>query len=205
MLKPIKLVIVLLLLSACTTRIYGVSEEVWSQLNDTQKQTTIQGYNEQKKLDKERRLVREKRKAEEAERQRIEAEIIADLTRRRVKDIYAGKSGVFGDLIRVSIHSGSMRFSGKHREIQPVSFKLADGEQKHIIFRSDNGRTQKVRVGYNDGTLRFGGGNNGKWAKRFAYEPSWRHGMKYTNVTLDKHSRSKAKTLTISVHIIRTF
>ena len=109
-------------------------EDVWNQLNEAQKQETIKGYNEQARIDKERRLVEKKRSLEREERHRKQAAIEAERTRKRVKAIYDGTAGVFGDLIRVSIHGGEMRFNGKHHGFEPTSFKLADGERKQLVL-----------------------------------------------------------------------
>jgi hypothetical protein len=61
-----KWLIMLLLISGCSTKIYGVSKETWQQMSDPQKQEAIKGHNERELLEEERRLLRAKRFAYDA-------------------------------------------------------------------------------------------------------------------------------------------
>nr|CRH05244.1 Protein of unknown function [Candidatus Magnetococcus massalia] len=144
------------------------------------------------------------RRAAEAEQKRLKAEQQAKQKHRRVAAIYRGEAGHFGDLIRVSILKGSMKFGGKHRAIHPAAFKLADGEHKEITFYSDRGRHLKVWVAYAEGTLLFDTGRQrNRDAKRIAYTPKWRKGQHYRGITLDRGSHSQAQGLELAIQVIR--
>ena len=58
-------------------------------------------------------------------------------------------------------------------------------------------------MAYQDGTFIFDDWKDGRWAKRFAYDSSWRRGKKYRNVNLVKHSWTEGKGLTVSVFVVR--
>lgn len=188
-------------ITGCTKRVYGVAEEHWLHMTQPQRLEAIRGYNERKLIEDERRLVEERRAAEESKRQRIQAELEAERTHKRVQAIYAGEEGFFGDLIRVTVSGGTIRFNGNHRSYQPLSFKLADGERKQVTFHSEgeHQNTLEVWVMYRDGNLVFDARNKGRYAKRFAFEPEWRRGKKYQNISLRGSSRSEAKNISITV------
>ena len=187
--------------AGCTKQVYGVPEELWGKMTRPQQLEAIRGYNERKLIEDERRLVEEKRAAEESKRQRIQAELEAERTRKRVQAIYAGEEGVSGDLIRVTVREGMMRFNGKHRSYQSLSFKLADGERKQVTFHSEGGyqKTRKVWVAYQDGNLAFDAWKEGRHAKRIAFEPGWKRGKRYQNISLSGSSWSEAKNISITV------
>ena len=190
--------------AGCTKRVYGVSEDLWVQMTRPQQLEAIRGYNERKLIEDERRLVEEKRAAEESKRQRIQVELEAERTRKRVQSIYAGEEGVSGDLIRVTVRGGMMRFNGKHRSYQPISFKLADGERKQVTFHSEGGyqKTRGIWVSYLDGNLVFDAWKEGRHAKRIAFEPGWKQGKRYQSISLSGSSWSEAKNISITVLIV---
>jgi len=167
----------LLLLSACATTHFGVSEEVWERMSEAERMETIRGYNERNRL-------RQEAAQREAEARR-EAEREAALAREaRIRDIHEGR-GRPGDLIRVSLRDGAMRLSGKHRVFTPVAFSLASGEELRMEVLSAESPSRVYRgqlgVAYEDGLLLIDTSGNARdtRAARLTYEPVWRHGARY--------------------------
>jgi hypothetical protein len=126
----------------------------------------------------------------------------------RVKEIYAGKSGVQGDLLRVTIRGGEIAFYGKHRNYSPVSFKITDGERKIITFHHPEKRRYKIEVPieYYHGVLSFDYDPNSSYGNDYRhnliYEPEWRRGKYYKHITLHDYSNSRARNIEIIVEAI---
>lgn len=100
--------LLLLLLTGCSSHIYGVPEEAWNALTPEQKTETIRGFNERQLLEQQARVHREEQRAAQA---RVEAELPLDRARRQAEQvdaIYRNEAGAFGDLIRVSVTGGTM-------------------------------------------------------------------------------------------------
>ena len=76
--------------------------------------------------------------------------------RRRVEAVHRGESGVYGDLIRITISGGSMEFYGKRMSYEPITFTLANQERRMVSLRSAGSRgyrTLDVPVSFIDGTF----------------------------------------------------
>jgi hypothetical protein len=95
-------------------------------MNAAQRQSAIEGYNERAKIQAERQLVDSRRTAEEARQASIHAKLEAERQRKRISAIYDGRSGINGDLLQVSVRGGRMKFGGKHKEFQPLSFRIPE-------------------------------------------------------------------------------
>ena len=136
------------------------------------------------------------------------AEQRAEEQRRHIEDIYAGRAGVYGDLVRVSVQGGSMDFGGKQRHYQPLTFRIANGESKAITFERSRERSYATRiiwVVYRDGNLLFDVGKQErkqKYAKRLIYDSSWDRGRTYSNITLSEHSVSEARSINVTVQVV---
>jgi hypothetical protein len=206
--KFLPTLLALLFLSACaTTSIYGVPPEVWSQMSDEQRQEAIKGHNERAKLDKERSLARERRAAADAERRRLEAEMAAQQRRTEVvEEVFVEEIPPRRDRIQVTIRGGTMRFHGKHRSYRPVSFNLAEGERKQILFQSHKrAKPLKIWVAYREGSLIFDDAKQRRRSTRFVYAPSWKKGARYENIDLGKYSSSDGRGLNILVKTARRY
>jgi len=193
---------ILLQISACSSRIYGVQEEQWMQLSPDEREQAIEHYNQMEILRAQRRIEEEKVALEKEKQQTL----VMASRQEHANKIYAGEAGVRGDLLRVTIRGGELYMHGKHRHYSPVSFKIADGEQKVITFSHPHKRHYQidVPVEYYDGVLSFDYDPDDSYDYRYnlAYEPEWRRGRYYRNITLHKHSPSKARNIEIIVEAV---
>ncbi len=200
--------IVLLMISGCAHRIYGVPEEQWNQMSSAQRQTAIEGYNERARIRAERRLADSRSAAEEARQAGIRAELEAERERRRIAAIYAGRAGITGDLLQVSIRGGRMKFGGRHQKYRPLSFRIANGDRKPITFRSRGGYSHHsitVWVEYRDGNFIFDAGTvkrDYRYARRIIYKPAWRRGLTYAPLSLGRHTVSEAENISITIQAL---
>ncbi len=200
--------IVLFTISACAHRIYGVPEEQWNQMSAAQRQTAIEGYNQRARIRAERRLADSRRAAEEARQASIRAELEAERERKRISAIYAGRAGITGDLLQVSIRGGRMKFGGRHREYRPLSFRIANGDRKPITFLN-KGRyghhSVMVWVEYRDGNFIFDTGTikrDYRYARKIIYEPAWCRGITYAPLSLGSHTVSEAENISITIQVL---
>lgn len=185
-----------LLLSGCMNTHFGVADEAWQAMSESERTATIDGYNERQLLREQRRLEEDKRRFEEDKRLRAQAAQEERMRNEHIQAIYSGEAGHFGDLLRVSLQEGRMRLSGKHRAYRPISFKIADGECKELHLsgqkkqRSYSGR---LEVCYGDGTLLVdvSGRNGDSGAEPFTYDSHWRKGHTYKNVYTDGRAELK--------------
>jgi len=110
-------IFMLLIVSGCANKIYGVTEAEWGKLTASERKQAIEHYQQQEVLREKHRVEVARVAAEKEKQKRLEMEY----RQVRVKEIYAGKSGVQGDLLRVTIRGGEIAFYGKHRNYSPVS------------------------------------------------------------------------------------
>jgi len=188
-----------LLISACTPRIYGVSEDSWHLLSQSERAQAIAHYQQMEVLREQRRIENAKIAVEQEKQQLLETE----QRQAHINEIYTGYEGAQGDLLRVTISGGQMRLNGKLRSYRPVSFRIADGEKKTITFHNPQKQRYQttISVEYSDGVLSFDNERE-RYRHDLAYEPKWRHGQYYKNITLHKHSASRAKNIDIIVEAI---
>ena len=139
-------------------------------------------------------------RAERSCAQQQQRQAMAERERQRLAAVYSGEAGVYGDLVRVTVHGGSMEFRNVRWPYQPTSFLIASGEIKHVRFVSANGRrTIHARMYYTNGNLQF---DSGRGSRRFVYGPTWRRGKIYRNVTLNKYTATDAQNISIRVKIL---
>jgi len=206
--RNILLLTVFLLASACTNKIYGVPEEQWLLLDKNERIETIRGYNSVEKIKAEARLIAQQQRYEQEKQQQLQLALIAAEKQQKVEDIYQGY-GTYGDLVRVTIQKGKIDFNGKHKTYQPISFRLADGEEKSITFNATGKHrylNRHVLVAYEDGVVLFDCNNHGyssQCAQHFAYEPEWRRGKTYSHVSLHKSSKTEAKDISVIIQLIQ--
>ena len=201
---------IIIFVSACANRMYGVSEEHWLLLDKEERLETIKGYNALAKVRAEKNLLAQKKRYEREKIEREKNALIEEEREHRVDSIYDGY-GDHGDLVRMTVQKGKINFNGKHRSYQPVSFKLADGEEKNITFNGA-GRyrhlSQNVQVEYKDGIVLFDCRHQYRssiCAQHFAYDPAWRRGKKYPHVFLHDSSRTEARDISITIHLIPVY
>jgi hypothetical protein len=119
----------------------------------------------------------------------------------RLLAIHRGEAGRHGDLIRVTIQGGTVRFR-KHRGYRPVTFNIADGETRNIVFRSAQRRSRSryVRVSYVDHVFVLESGTRG--ATGYRYSPRWSFGRGYQPVYLSRHTASQGRGLQVGIKIV---
>jgi hypothetical protein len=198
------IIILCLASTACTKRVFGVSEDHWNTLTPAQQTEVIRSYNERERINAERRLAAQRQAAEDAEAQRVLAEAKAERIREHIDDIYAGRAGVYGDLVRVTIKNPERKpVKGRH-DILPQSFLLADGEEKPIKLRAGH-RTVTLWVSYLEGNLDLRNDPNShrpELFQRFAYEPGWGRGKVYHHINLGKKSTPEIDHISVVVQVV---
>jgi len=200
--RPIFIIIALFLLSSCTPKIYGITEEQWATLSADEREQTIEHHQEMELLREQRRIEEAKIVAEQEKQQRLEMEY----RQAQAEQIYSGERGIRGDLLRVTIRGGELLINGRHRPFSPVSFRIVDGEQKTITFSHPKKHHYQtdIIIEYFDGVLTFDYDRKQQYEYHYelVYEPKWRQGMHYRNVTFNKHSRSQARNIEIIVDAV---
>ncbi len=190
--------------TACTKRVFGVPEDRWYTLTPEQQSEVIRSYNEREKINAQRRLAAQRQAAEDAEARRILAEAEAERIRERIDDIYAGRAGVYGDLVRVTIKNAERKpVKGRH-DILPQSFLMADGEEKAVELQAGH-RVVTLWVSYLEGNLDFRSDANprrAKFVKRLVFEPGWGKGKVYHHVDLGKKSSSELNDVSVVVQVV---
>lgn len=155
----------LLLLIACSPRIYGVSEEQWDTMGETERVEAIRAWESVQKA-------RESRLQAEAEQ---EAALAAERAA-QVAAIRSGEAGLPGDLIRVSLHGGTLRIGGRDRALEPTSFTLASGEVRTIEVHGERYRGE-LEVAFDDGLLLIDLPRHSRTgAARVAWDGAWMQG-----------------------------
>ena len=194
--------------TACTKHVFGVPEDHWNTLTQEQQTEVIRAYNERAQVNAERRLAAQRQAAEDAKAQRILAEAEAEQMKKHVDDIYSGRAGMYGDLLRVTIKEGKKGPGPRHHKFHPQSFLIADGETKPVKLQGKkrNGhRPLTLWVSYLEGNLDFGEDPNRPGSyhyKRLAYEPDWSRGKTYPCVQLGKKSPLEARNIAVVVQIV---
>jgi len=196
------ILIAVFLLSSCTPTIYGISEDQWATLSADEREQAIEHHQQMDLLREQRRIEEAKVAAEQEKQRRVEMES----RQAYAEEIYAGERGIRGDLLRVTIRGGELYLNRKHRPYKPVSFKIADGERKIITFshpKKHHYQTDVV-IEYIDGILTFDNDRRSNYEYHFelVYEPEWRHGKHYRNITLNKRSHSQARNIEIIVDAV---
>ncbi len=219
--RIIPMLLALFVLSACVPYMYGVPEEEWIRMSPEQRQVTMDAYNAQQKIEAAQRLEEAKRAAEEARLARLQAERDAQnryhyndtrypppppgaYTRHEPTRPWRSRN-----MIRVTVEDGEMRFRGKHREYQPVTFTIAEGERRALIFRRTGRKSHhqiKVLVEYRDDDFYFDIGKRGIHSpntQRVAYRSSrWKTGKKFRHISLGPGSVSNADNISISIKLL---
>ena len=194
----------LLIFSACAPTIYGIPEEQWNRMSESQKQTAMEDYNERERVLKIERQKQAEIEAREAAIRADEERHREEVRKKRIDAIYRGEAGQYGDLIRVTIQEGEMKIAGTHRDYYPVSFKMADGEikQVHIVHAEGKfGTADDLHVLYEGGVLYIDTNNSEKGrAARFAYDKEWKRGKTYTAV--NARGRLAPRNVRVSIEII---
>jgi hypothetical protein len=159
----IAVVALLSLLSGCTHYIYGVPQDDWRGMSESDRAEVIHTY-------QERRLYEERRRAAEAEMRAMEIE----------EQRYA-----YPELIHLRLVGGVFYFKGRSYQYPHQTFVLRDGETRamHVISTQDNPRYQvKLLVRYAEGQVMLG--DEQRFSHRLKYQKSWGAGEHYKEIKL---------------------
>ena len=174
--------LLILFLSACTPRIYGVPEERWKTMSEQERIAAMEAYTARQEALRQRREEQARLRAIEKKAQLAREAEEARRRQRQVDAIYRGE-GLYGDLLRVTLEGGMLQFYGAHKHFHPLSFKIAAGEIKDIEIVSLKGRKAHMTVQYDGSNLLLDEslGSHRSNALRLPYEDSWERGATYAN------------------------
>ncbi|WP_051361452.1 hypothetical protein [Desulfuromonas sp. TF] len=177
------LFVIWIVLSGCTATIYGVPQERWEAMGEQERIAAMEAYQARQAVLLQQRQERARLKEIERERQfAIEAED-APQRQLRVDAVYRGE-GVYGDLLRVTLREGRLKFQGAHRAYQPVAFKIAAGETKRVEIVDGDGRRATMVASYDGSILLLDDSPGAKRSRaaRLVYEELWEEGKTYANL-----------------------
>jgi hypothetical protein len=177
------LVLTIMLLTACATRIYGVPEERWDTMSEQERIAAMEAYKARQETLRQRNAEQARLRAMEKKAQ-LERE--AEEARQRqmqIDAIYRGE-GLYGDLIRVTLEGGKLKLYGSHQPYHPVSFKIAANEMKKIEIVGRRGRKAHMFVRYDGSNLLVDETPSGyhSMALRLPYEDTWEDGATYSGI-----------------------
>jgi len=177
------LLLLVMIVAGCTPTIYGVPQERWDVMSEAERVAAMDAYRARQAALQERmrEQARQRAVAEEARLAR-EAEV-ARLQQLQIEAIYRGK-GSYGDLLRVTLHDGMLKFYGAHKPYRPFSFKIAAGEAKEIQVVSQRGKRAELLVSYDGGNLLIDETprSHRSQATSLVYEDAWSHGKTYPDL-----------------------
>jgi hypothetical protein len=175
------LTLIIVLLSGCTPMVYGVREETWGSMSETERLQSIDAY-------RQRQVTYQRASEERISRQQLEMQRLqllqADEEVRhnaRIVAIYQ-HGNRYGDLLRIRLAGGYMLFQGRIAYYQPVVFTLSAGETRLIPVRSHNGQTARLQVAYLNGRLLIDGTAQTGLCAQLTFDNGWGSGQIYTGL-----------------------
>ena len=181
--------LVLTLLAACTPYMYGVPQESWDRMSESERIEAMRVYEReqqarrraaeerarQQALEEQarRQAAEERARIEALERQREQARQAAlERERRdRIERIHRG-DGAYGELVRVRLQGGKLRVGDRFYRYEPLTLSIAEGETRRFPVAEVQGRVLDLDVTYSGGALTIEGA-------RFPYDRSWGRGRVY--------------------------
>lgn len=187
--------VLMLFLAACTSFIYGVPQETWDRMSESERIEVMRGYEREQQArrlaaeerarrqaaeDRARRQAEEeqaRRQAFEREREREHQARLARARQERIEAIHRGE-GAYGELLRVRLQGGRIRVHDRHYRYEPITFTIADDETLEIgvAERRGRGREAALIVTYSGGALSLEG-------RRFLYDRGWGRGRLYPDTS----------------------
>jgi len=176
------MLMMIMLLSACTPTIYGVPEDRWQTMSEQERVAAMEAYKARQEVLRQQRAERARLRAMEKQAQLEREAEEARRRQRQIAAIYRGE-GLYGDLLRVNLEGGRLAFRGGYHPYQPVSFKIAANETKDIEIVSRSGRRAHMTVRYDGGNLVLDETprSHRSTALRLPFENSWERGAIYRN------------------------
>jgi hypothetical protein len=176
------ILLLIMLLAACTPRIYGVPQEHWETMSEQERIATMKAYQARQEVLRQQRQEQARLQAMEKQAQLAREAEEARRRQLQIDAIYRGE-GLYGDLLRVNLEGGKLRIHGHHQPFHPVSFKIAAAEMKDIEIVSLSGQRTRMAVQYDGSNLLLDESpkSHRSTAIRLPYEDSWEVGATYTN------------------------
>lgn len=184
----------LLALSACTPYLYGVPQDRWDRMSESERVEAMRVYEREQQArriaaeerarrqaleEQARRQAAEERARQEAyERQREQARQAALERERqeRIERVHRG-DGAYGELIRIRLQGGIVKIGERRYRYEPLTFTIAEGESRRIVVTDPQGRSADLNVSYAGGALSLEG-------TRFTYDRSWGQGRLYAGAAI---------------------
>ncbi len=203
--------LLIMLLAACTPRIYGVPQERWETMSEQERISAMEAYKARQEALRQKRaeqariraMERKAQLAREAMEKEAQLAREAEEARQRqlqIDAIYRGE-GLYGDLLRVTLEGGMLEIHGHHQPFHPVAFKIAASEVKDIEIVSRRG--QRVRL-----TAQYDGSNllldetphsHRSTALHLPYEDAWEDGAAYTGRSTKGPLELKGVDITVRI------
>jgi hypothetical protein len=192
--------LVALLLAGCASKIYGVPEERWETMTEQERIAAMEAYKARQEVLRQKRAEQARLRAMEKEAQLAREAEEARLRQRKVDAIYRGE-GLYGDLLRVNLEGGMLKFYGAHRPYHQVAFKIATGEVKEIEIVNLRGQKAHMVVSYDGSNLLLDETLNShhSMALRLAYEDSWEDGAVYPGLSAKGPLQMKNVNATVKI------
>jgi len=191
--------VILLLIAACTPYIYGVPQENWDRMSQTERVEAMRVYEreqqEQRRVAEEQRRAAEeraRRQAFEREQERARQAALERARLERIEALHQGR-GAYGELIRVRLQGGRIKIGDRHHHYQPLTFTIADSETVKIPVADNQGRTVELTATYAGGALIIEG-------LRFPYERRWGKGALYADTGTSGPLALKGVDVFVEVH-----
>ena len=194
------LILFLIGLSGCTATIYGVPQERWDTMGEQERVAAMEAYQARQAVLRQQREERARQLALERERQRAIESEEARQRQLQVEAVYRGE-GVYGDLLRVTLRDGRLKFHGAHRLYQPVAFKIAAGEIKRVEVVDLRGRKTTMVASYDGSTLLLDDspGARRSPATRLVFDELWEVGKTYPNLIAKGPLELRGVNVTVKV------
>ncbi|HKI51831.1 MAG TPA: hypothetical protein VJ995_07135 [Geothermobacteraceae bacterium] len=177
------LMLLVMVVVGCTATIYGVPQDRWDVMSEQERIAAMDAYHAhqaalQQRLHeqaRQRAIAEEARRAQEAEAARLQ--------QLQIDAIYRGE-GTYGDLLRVTLYDGMLKFYGAHKPFHPISFKIAAGEAKAVPVVSQRGKRATLNVSYDGGNLLLDETprSHRSRATSLVYDTAWERGKSYPNL-----------------------
>jgi len=192
--------ILILLLVACTPRIYGVPQDRWDTMSEQERIAAMDAYRAHQETQRQRQAEQARIQAMEKEAQLAREAEEAHLRQRRIDAIYRGQ-GRYGELIRVHLNGGRIKSHGTHRPYHALAFTLAAEEEKSVEVVNHLGQRVEMVVSYDGSNLLLDDTPQARHstAIRLPFEDAWRDGKIYGNLSAGGPLQLQGVDVTVTI------
>jgi hypothetical protein len=194
------MMILVMLLAGCTPRIYGVPQERWETMSEPERVAAMEAYKARQEVLRQQREEQARLRAMEKKAQLAREAKEARRRQLQVDAIYRGE-GLYGDLLRITLEGGRLRFHGDHQPFHPVSFRIAAGETKDVEVVSNRGLRARMTVSYDGGNLLLdeSPASYRSTAVRLPYEDAWETRAIYHDLVASGPLEIRGVTVTVRI------